>query len=490
MSCKKFFLPVMCLFLLITLSTYNLPDLCGAAGGSAGASGAQLELFFGAMDGQGWQTFFLADAVAKRVGGPAIKIYPLVIKNADGKFTAKKGEAELDESMRLAVLSRFYPDKLLAYLTARSLSPWTDSWRDAVVFCGLDPDEFARKAAAEGPGALAVAYDRSQKAGIQAVSLLINGKLYSGAQRLLPLLQAVNAVLPEAKRAALPKSYLDRLKQPLPQFLVVLSSSPFSQKNDALLGVFAKYFEGIKPTFLDYDSPERAEKLPGLTFTPAYIIEANAAAKERLESEIKAGIFREDGGWLVYYDHQRAGFYPGRVKLENTLELFVMSYCPFGTQAENALLEARKNGVLPAGLKLEIHYIGDAAKKEDGSYEFGSLHGQAEWEENLRQLVIARDFPGKFYDYLLERNKAINSTPWEDAATKAGIDPKKVSDAFAGGKKLLADDFVRSTALSVTTSPSFMWEGQAFMVGLAELAKIPGFGKVGLPATGGAGCGK
>ena len=452
------------------------------------SSPVRIELFLEAMDGQGWQEFFLIDAVRKRVGGPELKVYPMVVKNAAGKFEARRGEAELAESMRLAVLAGAYPEKLLTYLNARSLSPLADGWRDAAVFCGLDPAELAKKAEAEGQAALVTAYNRAQKAGVKGSALLINGKIYSGPQRLLPLLEAVNAVLPARQRAVLPKSYTDRIKIPPPQLLVVLSSSPFSQKNDALLGVFEKYFEGIKPEFFDYASAARAAKIPSLVFTPAYAIEASTAAKERLDSEIKAGIFKETDGWLVYYDRQHTGIYPDRALRQNTLELFVMSYCPFGTQAENALLDAKNKNLLPAGLKLEIHYIGDAEKKENGSYDFRSLHGTPEWQENLRQLVIARDFPDKFYAYLMERNKNITAASWEDSAAKAGIDSKKVAAAFAGGEKLLADDFALANALSISTSPSLLWEGRVFMVGLGELLKIPGFEKVALPGSGGAGC--
>ena len=456
----------------------------------AASSSVRLEFFFGAMDGQGWQDFFLVDAVRKRVGGLELKIWPLVEKSDDGKFEAPRGEAELAESMRLAVLAEAYPEKLLTYMNARSLSPMSDGWKEAAIFCGLDPAEFSKKYEAGGGAALSAAYARAQKAGVKETTLIMNGKIYSGPRRLLPLLEAVNALLPESRRAALPKSYTDRVKLPPPQLLVVLSSSPFSQKNNGLLGVFEKYFDGIKPEVIDYASPARAAKLPSLDFTPSYAIEASAATRERLDAEIKAGIFKETDGWLIYHDRQRSGVYPGRAVRKNTLELFVMSYCPFGTQAENALLEAKSKNLLPAGLKLEIHYIGDAEKKEDGSYDFRSLHGETEWQENLRQLVIARDFPDKFYAYLLERNKNISAVPWEDSAKKAGLSPEKVAAAVAGGQKLLADDFAVANTLSITTSPSFVWEGGIFMVGIGELLKIPGFEKVEQPGSGGAGCNK
>jgi hypothetical protein len=269
---------------------------------------------------------------------------------------------------------------------------------------------------------------------------------------------------------------------------VVLSSGV--QKNDALVGVFDRYFEGIKPRVLDYVSEERAAKFPSLDFVPSYIINGTVEAKVRLENEIKAGIFRETGGYLVYEDRQRRGLYASRKEKANTVELFVMSQCPFGVLAENALLEAEKNKLLPKGARLEIHYIGDSAKDEKGVLSFSSLHGQAEWEENARQLFIARRFPEKFNAYLLERNKEISSPDWQKAAAAAEIDAARVSAGFEEGKSLLAADFAATGALGITTSPSFVVDGRQFMVGLGELVKTPGFEKVPPPGQTGAGCAK
>jgi len=451
-------------------------------------SGARLELYLEAMDGQGWQWFFLADAVRRRLDGAELRVYPLVTRNEDGSFSARRGEPELAESLRLAVLSKFYPGKQLMYLNARSLSPSADGWRDAAVFAGVNPDELDKRAAADGKAALEASYKAASAAGVSETALFLAGKRYAGSQRLMPLFEAVNAALLNARRAPPPPGYKPAPKLPPPGFWVVLTSGV--KTNDALVGVFDRYFEGIKPQVLDYASPERAAKFPAVEFVPSYILAGTPEAKARLDSEIKAGLFKEAGGYLVYEDRQRRGLYAAREEKKNTIEIFVMSQCPFGALAETALLEAQKNKLLPEGTRLEIHYIGDSRKDEKGALTFSSLHGQPEWEENARQLAIAKRFPDKLNAYLGERNKEYSSPDWQKAAKAAGLDAGKVEAGFEEGKALLAADFAVTGALGITTSPTFVVNGREFMVGLGELIKTPGFEKIPPPGQAGAGCAK
>jgi len=447
-----------------------------------------IELFLEAMDGQGWQWFFLADTVRRRLDAAEFRVCPLVTRNEDGTFTARRGEPELIESTRLAVIGKAYPAKMLSYLNARSLSPSADGWRDAALFAGINPDELEKRIASEGAAALAAAYKRSSGAGVAGTALFVGGKRYEGSQRLMPLYDAVNAALPAAKRAPLPAGYVPKPKLPPPGFWVVTASG--IAQNDALVGVFDRYFEGIKPALLDFASAERAARFPALAFVPSYIIAATPEALVRLENEIKAGLFKQDGGYLVYEDRQRRGLYAGRPEKKNTLEIFVMSQCPYGVMAENAVLEAEKNKLLPEGLKVEIHFIGDAKKDDKGGWAFSSLHGQAEWEENSRQIFIAGKFPDKFNAYLLERNKEITSPDWQKAAKTAGIDADKVTAGLKEANDLLAANFEATSALGITTSPTFMVDGKQFMVGLGELAKTPGFEKIPPPGQPSAGCAK
>ena len=456
-----------------------------AAAAAKTAAGGRLELYFATMDNQGWQWLFLADVVRKRLD-TELKVYPLVKKNADGTFSADRGDIELTEATRLAVFNKYYPAKTLLYLNARSMSTSPDGWRDAALFSGVNPDEFARHVSSDAAAALAEAYAKTSAAGITETTLLLDGKPYKNAPRLMPLYSAVNAALPPSRRIPLPAGYKPAPKAPPPGFWVVLSSG--IKKNDALVNVFDKYFEDIKPVVLNYDSPERLALFPGLEFVPAYIIAATPDAKVRLDTEIKAGLFKENNGGLVYEDRQHRGLYAGRPVKANTLEVFVMSHCPYGVMAENSVLSALNGKLLPEGLKLEIHYIGDAKKDDKGVYEFSSMHGPEEWEEDLRQIVIMKKYPAKFNAYLMERNKDITSPDWQKAAAAVGVDTAAVTAGFEDAKPMLADDFAASGALGISTSPSFVVGGREFMVGVGELAKTPGYEKLPEPGQPAAGC--
>ena len=453
----------------------------------------KVEVFFESMDGAGWQLFFLGDAVRRRLPSVDLTVIPVLSKNAKGEWESKRGPAEIAESMRIAVVSKFYGDKLPAYLNARSLSPWADGWRDAAIFCGIPPEELDARVSKSGGELMEKYYDRVKKAGVAGAAVLVNGKPYDGGPRLLALFQTVNDQLPENKRVPMPKTAAvpKAAAVAAPKFWIVLSSGV--EQNNNLIDVFGKYFAGIKPIVLDYDSPERVNNFPDLNFLPAYVIEDTKDARTVLDAEIKAGIFTEHKGSLVYFDKQRKGLYAGAKQEQGVLKVFVMSHCPYGVMAENGVIDALNKNLLPAGTTVQIHYIGDSEKGADGQYTFKSLHGTPEWEEDIRQLVIAHKFPALLNAYILERNKDITSSQWEEAAKKAGLDPKVLADGFEAGKALLADDFKITSDLGMTTSPSFLWEGRLFVVGIGELAKVPGFEKVtaqGTASAGGAGCAK
>ncbi|MFA6105188.1 MAG: thioredoxin domain-containing protein [Patescibacteria group bacterium] len=69
-----------------------------------------------------------------------------------------------------------------------------------------------------------------------------------------------------------------------------------------------------------------------------------------------------------------------------TVELFVMSYCPYGLQMEKAFLPAWN--LLKDKADISIKYV---------SY---AMHGQKEVEENTRQYCISKEQPAKYSAYL------------------------------------------------------------------------------------------
>jgi len=103
------------------------------------------------------------------------------------------------------------------------------------------------------------------------------------------------------------------------------------------------------------------------------------------------------------------------------VELFVMSYCPYGTQAEK--------GIIPA-----VELFGD---KIDFRIRYVSylMHGEKEAVENLREYCIQEVAPEKFLDYMtcfLEGDGQVlkgyirNGNDPDKCMTQAGIDKAKV----------------------------------------------------------------
>ena len=107
---------------------------------------------------------------------------------------------------------------------------------------------------------------------------------------------------------------------------------------------------------------------------------------------------------------------------------------------------------------------------------FSSLHGSAEWEENVRQLLIAKYYPTKFWKYLEIRNKDYRSSRWDKAMKEAGINVDKIMKKFdSEGLELLKAEAQYTKEYGISASPSLLWEGKV-QLGLDSAAQLPGFG--------------
>jgi hypothetical protein len=96
------------------------------------------------------------------------------------------------------------------------------------------------------------------------------------------------------------------------------------------------------------------------------------------------------------------------------VELFVMSYCPYGTQIEK--------GILPV--------VSALGKKIDFQIKFCdySMHGEKELKENLTQYCIQKEENNKYADYLTCFLKSGDSTT---CLSGAKIDTAKVNSCVS-----------------------------------------------------------
>ena len=148
-----------------------------------------------------------------------------------------------------------------------------------------------------------------------------------------------------------------------------------------------------------------------------------------------------------------------------TVELFVMSYCPYGVQAEEKLIPVIKK--FGDQINFKLQFI--AREKEEPSAQditpFTSLHGYPEVAENIRQLLIAQEYPDRYLDYILCRGKKLDKS-WEDCAQKLGIDVAKIQALFDApeAEQLFRENIQRAAALGIKASPTILVDGHKFQV--------------------------
>ena len=146
-----------------------------------------------------------------------------------------------------------------------------------------------------------------------------------------------------------------------------------------------------------------------------------------------------------------------------TLELFVMSYCPYGVQAEEKLIPIVKE----FGDKIDFKLRFIAQEKESISLKditpFTSLHGYPEVAENIRQLLIAKEYPDKYLDYILCRGKKLNQS-WEVCAQKLDIDVEKIQKLFDSpeAEQLFRENIKRASELGIKASPTILVDNHQF----------------------------
>ena len=153
-----------------------------------------------------------------------------------------------------------------------------------------------------------------------------------------------------------------------------------------------------------------------------------------------------------------------RPERKRMVTVFVMSQCPFGVRAVNAMKEVLKN--FGRRVKFKIHYIGDVT---DGKPT--SMHGQAEVDENIRQLCAARHYrkKNKYLDYIWCRFTGSDwrTNDWKKCA-KNGISAKVIEKCFKGpGVKMLIKDYAVAKKLGFGASPTWLANNRHKFSGIA-----------------------
>jgi hypothetical protein len=161
-------------------------------------------------------------------------------------------------------------------------------------------------------------------------------------------------------------------------------------------------------------------------------------------------------------------------KKENTLELFVMSFCPFGQKAEAKLLAFIDSTNAIYKPKIEVHYIFYKQQK-DGKEVFATLHGEDEMVEDLVQMALRDHHPQMFQIYLRLRSTN-DSTPWRQLVENLGLRPSDEAEIekliTTRRDEMILNEYNYAIQHGITDgSPSYLWESEQ----VSNLNKIKEF---------------
>ena len=147
-------------------------------------------------------------------------------------------------------------------------------------------------------------------------------------------------------------------------------------------------------------------------------------------------------------------------------DMYVMAFCPYGTQAEMVMSPVVK--LLGSKADIRIRYI--TAVTGTTADSVSSLHGAGEAQEDLNQVCINKYYPDKFWAYLDAfdancypswQNSAALDTCRKNTTASLAIDDARIAACAQGpeGIALLKTDEADGARVSATASPMLFVNG-------------------------------
>lgn len=135
------------------------------------------------------------------------------------------------------------------------------------------------------------------------------------------------------------------------------------------------------------------------------------------------------------------------------VDLYVMSFCPYGNKAEDTLKPVYN--LLKDKVDFNFHYIVTV----EGD-KISSLHGQKEVDQDEREACVLKNYgKGKWIDFAtyINANCGSDGKCWETGAKSLGVDTAKISACVASeGVNLMKADAAASNAAGASSSPTMI----------------------------------
>jgi len=406
---------------------------------------------------------------------------------AAGNFQSLHGPAEVKGDIAQLCAAKQAPKKYLDLIVCQNKNPRAvdTNWKDCAGQAGIDAAALETCVNGdEGQQLLAASFAEAQQKGAQgSPTMFLDGKPYDGGRKTRDFLKAAcNATTGDQPEAC------KNIPVPPAVHAIFFSDRRCAECNIAPLEPRIKNeLGGLQVQHVDYMS-EDGKKLyqelrgldPNFKVLPAILVDADEVVKDaegytalqgymqplgkwrtlRLDAKFdptaeicdNGGLDDDGDGKADCADDQCTDAKACRQAKPRTLDLFVMSQCPYGAQAMVAANDVVQH--FGKDITLNVHFIGQM----EGD-KLTSMHGQAEVDEDLREICAAAKYPKdhQFAKYLACRSKDYRNPGWQPCAKEAGMDEKVIQKCFEGeGKDLLKKSFQFAESLKIGASPTFL----------------------------------
>ncbi|MFH1630758.1 MAG: hypothetical protein ABIA21_00845 [Candidatus Aenigmatarchaeota archaeon] len=226
-----------------------------------------------------------------------------------------------------------------------------------------------------------------------------------------------------------------------------------------------------------FDAQERGDSATLITIRPAGLYEANVSI-----GDSDAIFYTDANGEMIYpaaygvnltelveeaggSTTVEPGINPAKSD-KPEVELFVMAFCPYGVQAENAMKPVAE--LLGNKADIKVKFIVNVGGNTTNSVQ--SLHGAPEAMEDLRQVCIRENYDSTvFWKYVgqintncypIYSNATVMDVCWKAAANTAGVNvPLIESCVNISSVEMIYMDELDSDYYGVSGSPSLVLNG-------------------------------
>ncbi|MDJ0764197.1 MAG: hypothetical protein QNJ97_14540 [Myxococcota bacterium] len=418
-------------------------------------------------------------------------------REKDGELTSMHGESEVKGNILQLCADDVGNDEAWMAFMKCQFEEWRkipDGWEECAKTAKLDVDKMkACYEGEQGKKLLKASFDVSkEKRATGSPTIFLAGESYRGGRSEASFARAICQKMPEPKH-----TYCKEIPEPPKVPVTVVVDKRCKGRGcdpKRFLSFVGHTFEGAEIKELDYSDAEGKAlfEKSGQKHLPIAVFGPEVQKEEAGYNRLKRRLAKVEGSDDLVYPLGRTwdptaeicddgvdntgdgkvdcdadsckGQKVCRKEIKNKLDIFVMSQCPYGVRTVDAIDEVLKNfGKDRKKIDFELNYIG---KEQNG--KLTSMHGQAEVDENIRQLCAQKHYPKnyKFMDYVFCRNKDYRSAEWESCA-KGGIQPAVIKKCSEGeeGKQLLAASYKKSNDLGITGSPNWLLNNKFDMHG-------------------------